>query len=514
MLDKSVFKGLPSVQAMTATELEKYPSEWESYLQPSDENEAAQDRLLLSPNHEKNKQLTAEGRKKRKLQSAVTGEEKEDRLEKHIKTKTVLEVTKILKDRVQRRKTKERDNEGLHKALIKLYPEIASSLLNIQKNWAPLSDLQNINEEIKKIEQEVKVADIGNMKARQEMKPRLLGLGEMIERFDVERKKYSGKVRSIQDCFIEGASVKTMREKLSSAFPDIAQEEIARSTANQDQESLQTCEQLQNSLKCSSENFAQHNKEVGDAFPYAQDAGATPTIFDQGTPVGGECDPPQGFPAHNDVPEKETPIPMYGTALATASTGTFASQEADTRFAPNHSYDYATFPRPKPDDPSFPSNAKYGVRALVSTVPVADRDYMKTVPCEILENLLACPDQMRNWIVGLLKNARLEVLETAMAEANSAKGSEELAQNKEKMLENEEKKLEIELTVERQKVELFRKLMEDETRAANLKTTALMTRLNHVRDLKKRLKASGASSSKAPPTGYFRASGSIPLPDP
>lgn len=72
--------------------------------------------------------------------------------------------------------------------MIKQYPDIAISLQEIQKIWAPLSNLQNISEKIMEIEQEVKDAGLGDMKATEEMKPRLFEIGKAIERFDEECK--------------------------------------------------------------------------------------------------------------------------------------------------------------------------------------------------------------------------------------------------------------------------------------------------------------------------------------
>lgn len=59
--------------------------------------------------------------------------------------------------------------------------------------------------------------------------------------------------------------------QLYSAYPEYAPEEIARSTANQDQESLQTVERLQYISNYSNEFFAEHNNKVDDSFYHGED---------------------------------------------------------------------------------------------------------------------------------------------------------------------------------------------------------------------------------------------------
>ncbi|XVE61495.1 hypothetical protein DITRI_Ditri06bG0044900 [Diplodiscus trichospermus] len=135
------------------------------------------------------------------------------------------------------------------KEMFDFYEMIAPSLEKIKMKWPPRSDLKNIKESLKKIEN--KYADAG-IAIDDNTKRRLEEIGDKITRLDEQRREDSIKAKNLAEIFIsEGVSVDTLREKLSPAFPWLFLEEIATDepATGQDQESLQAHGQLQHTVK-------------------------------------------------------------------------------------------------------------------------------------------------------------------------------------------------------------------------------------------------------------------------
>ncbi|XVE61492.1 hypothetical protein DITRI_Ditri06bG0044700 [Diplodiscus trichospermus] len=210
---------------------------------------------------------------------------KEKSVKELLEETSVPHVVKILRDRVDRRikNDQKADMESCicllkfvmtHK-MFDLWQPILNSLNQIKMEWPPRSDLKNIKESLKEIE------DAG--KASGDTKQRLIQIGDHeIKRLDKQRREIFSSptflpcvfldsilAKNLEQIFIsEGVSVEILREKLSSAFPWLFLKEIATDepTAGQDQESLQTHGQLEYAVKqlkdLENEIFAKDNNKV------------------------------------------------------------------------------------------------------------------------------------------------------------------------------------------------------------------------------------------------------------
>ncbi|XVE96438.1 hypothetical protein REPUB_Repub02eG0221900 [Reevesia pubescens] len=230
--------------------------------------------LSMSPNHNKRKLSprrregsTAGATKKGKHQvsnelSKAKGKEepkgKEERVKELLKRKSVTEILKILRDRVNRRIKIDQsaDMEAciflmkfvMENKLYDFFSQIVDSLNQIKRKWPARADLQNIKKKIKEmedVERDKKRQGMGgpNMVVADEMKLRLEGIEEEIITSDKERPKDSKKAKNLEAIFIdEGVSVETLREKLSYDFPwlVLGETETNKPTGNEDQGSLQT----------------------------------------------------------------------------------------------------------------------------------------------------------------------------------------------------------------------------------------------------------------------------------
>ncbi|XWS59499.1 hypothetical protein CRYUN_Cryun08bG0127400 [Craigia yunnanensis] len=194
---------------------------------------------------------------------------KEESLKKLIEKNNVDKVIKALRDRLRRQEINDERAEMfsticLMRELMAIkavhyFAPVVDSLKEINKQWPMRSDLEDIQKMIQGIADEVKAAGIEKEKVTDEMKPRLLEVGEAIERSDEQRRQNSTEVENLVPLFLnEDVSMETQREKFSSAFPWIRWEKIATNgpTADQDQGSLQQYTVLENKL------FAKKNNKV------------------------------------------------------------------------------------------------------------------------------------------------------------------------------------------------------------------------------------------------------------
>ncbi|XVF07678.1 hypothetical protein REPUB_Repub06bG0160600 [Reevesia pubescens] len=171
---------------------------------------------------------------------------KEDPVEELIKNKSALQILKIFKDRVNRRRNNDFKAYGiaylcLTKVMTKNEPCNPDSLLHSLDLRSDLEKIKKRIKEMEKKERRDKKKHIATMEVTDEMKRGLKEVEEMIKRSDEERRKDSEKVKDLEKTFTdEGVSVETLREKLTSAFPGLGEIETKGHTADQDQGSLQT----------------------------------------------------------------------------------------------------------------------------------------------------------------------------------------------------------------------------------------------------------------------------------
>ncbi|XVF55718.1 hypothetical protein PTKIN_Ptkin06aG0059500 [Pterospermum kingtungense] len=228
--------------------------------------------LSLPPNHNEKKLSLkrkqppkAKGKGTNKRYRSLTGKSSasqqpepkgiEESLKELIETKSLEQVTKIFKDRIERRKKKV-DGEFMESFFevirylvgekqFDLLKEIIDSHPQIRERWPARSDLQNIVNKMQEIKSRFKnfgQADAGA----------LFEIGMAIERPNEQVLEFLEKLKSLDRIFVtqQGVSLETRREKLISTFPLLFLREIATngSTGYQDQGSLQTQEQPSSSI--------------------------------------------------------------------------------------------------------------------------------------------------------------------------------------------------------------------------------------------------------------------------